>query len=96
MYRDKNSIGSRIVRSVVSRITPIKPNANHGMVIFLLPPSAEGFLMKRASTMSTGASIITLIILVIGAVPAMPSASVGSIAFPAPATFATSCRVLPV
>ena len=47
-------------------------------------------------TTSTGASIITRIILVMVAVPAMPRASVGSIALPAPATWATSCRVLPV
>ena len=45
---------------------------------------------------STGASSMTRIILVMVAVPAIPSASVGSIALPAPATWATSCSVLPV
>ena len=45
---------------------------------------------------STGASSMTRIIFVMVAVPAMPSASVGSMALPAPATWATSWSVLPV
>ena len=81
-------------------MTPMNPNANHGTAILFfsfLPPA----LFRRPAstnpmTTSTGASSMTRIILVMVAVPAIPSASVGSIALPAPATWATSWSVLPV
>ena len=74
---------------------PINPKANQGMVILLLPevlPDSADLRLASAKLMitNTGASIMTRIILVMVAVPAMPKASVGSMALPAPATCATS------
>ena len=90
----------RYCNSELRQMTPINPNANHGMVILFFSLRPPAVFRRRASTnpriTSTGASIITRIILVMVAVPAIPSVSVGSIALPAPATWATSCSVLPV
>lgn len=91
----------RYCRREFTQIMPMKPKANHGIVILLfsLCPSAVAFLRPASAKLimtSTGASIITRIIFVIVAVPAMPRLSVGSMALPAPATCATSCSVLPV
>lgn len=58
---------------------------------YLLRPARAKLMMTN-----TGARSMTRIILVMVAVPAIPSVSVGSMALPAPATWATSCRVLPV
>ena len=74
---------------------PMNPKANHGIVILLFsafPPLVLLLRFAKAKLMmtNTGASIITRIIFVIVAVPAIPSASVGSMALPAPATCATS------
>ena len=90
----------RYCSSELRPMTAMKPKANHGMVILLFSLCPPAVFRRPASTnpriTSTGASIITRIILVMVAVPAIPSVSVGSIALPAPATWATSCSVLPV
>ena len=70
---------------------PMNPNANQGIVILLFSALPSGFAFFRPANAklmmtSTGASIMTRIILVMVAVPAIPNESVGSMAFPAPAT----------
>ena len=83
------SAPNRYCSSELRQMIPINPKANHGTAILLFSLQAPE-LFRRPSTKpmttSTGASIITRIILVIVAVPAIPNASVGSIALPAPAT----------
>ena len=84
----------RYCSSELRQMTPMNPKANHGTVILPLSFDSPPFLRRPASTKpmmtSTGASSMTRIILVMVAVPAIPSASVGSMALPAPATWATS------
>ena len=84
------STPNRYCSSELRQMIPINPKANHGTAILLFSFCAPEVFRRRPSTKpmttSTGASIITRIILVIVAVPAIPSASVGSIALPAPAT----------
>lgn len=91
----------RYCSKVFNMMMPMKPKANYGMVIFLfsldvLFPFCLSLFNTNPMTTKTGASIMTRIIFVIVAVPAMPRVSVGSMALPAPATCATSCNVLPV
>ena len=94
------STPQRLCSSELRPMIPMNPKANHGTAILRFPVSPPDSFRRPASTKpmitSTGASSMTRIILVMVAVPAIPSASVGSIALPAPATWATSCSVLPV
>ena len=83
--------GSR--SSELNPMTARNPNANHGIVTFARP--APPFVRRASSrlmTSSTGASIITRIILTMTA----PSAISAPMALPAPTTWATSCSVAPV
>ena len=77
-------------------MTARKPNANHGTAIVRFVPAASAAVPRRAAkkliTSSTGASIITRIILVMVAASAIS----GPMALPAPTTWATSCSVEPV